>query len=340
MKIEKLAKRYQVDSHTFTTIQVLEELDKKLEMEKTKLDSVRYYQQKVDDSSEQLSYLQLEAEHIRIACKELWSQAEVENEEDFRRKGKLFEEAGKIQQRLRLLNSQLLSNSKSELEWNPDKNYESLVQKYKTEIEEVNKIEGNLQQQLSEVNIRIQELEEGGTYADLFHSFQLKKANFQENAKNWAVYAIAKDILTKTIEQYRTIRLPQLLVQAEEYLKILTEEKYVKIYSSSNNETDGFTIERWDGVRFTPNELSQATAEQLYVAIRFALAKTMDQDTAFPLIIDDSFVNFDGKRSEKAISLLREISREHQVLFFTCHQHILSYFSNEEVIELNNYVGI
>ncbi|MDV2887592.1 hypothetical protein RYX45_20680, partial [Alkalihalophilus pseudofirmus] len=74
---------------------------------------------------------------------------------------------------------------------------------------------------------------------------------------------------------------------------------------------------------FEANELSQATTEQLYVSIRLALATTLYENYQFPIIIDDSFVNFDAGRTRKVIELLKKLAGN-QILFFTCHEHLLS----------------
>ncbi len=38
------------------------------------------------------------------------------------------------------------------------------------------------------------------------------------------------------------------------------------------------------------------------------------------IILDDPFVNFDDEKLRGGISLLKEISREYQVIYFTCHE--------------------
>ena len=49
-----------------------------------------------------------------------------------------------------------------------------------------------------------------------------------------------------------------------------------------------------------------------------------------PVIFDDIFVNFDPQRSRTTIKALRDLCATHQVLFFTCHPHLVQ--QAEEVI--------
>ena len=122
-----------------------------------------------------------------------------------------------------------------------------------------------------------------------------------------------------------------MLNMAQRYLSFLTDGQYVRIIPKQ--EGSGFLIENREHLLFEANELSQATTEQIYVSIRLALAVTIYEKFKFPIIIDDSFVNFDGKRTDKMIRLLNQL-KQHQILFFTCHEHLLQYFNDEAIIRL------
>ena len=95
-----------------------------------------------------------------------------------------------------------------------------------------------------------------------------------------------------------------MLSKAEEYLSFLTDGDYQRIHLQQSGP--GFLVERKDHTMFEANELSQATTEQV-ICINYdlALATTLYEKYHFPIIIDDSFVNFDAKRTEKVIELLK-----------------------------------
>ncbi|MEH7072438.1 AAA family ATPase [Neobacillus drentensis] len=188
-----------------------------------------------------------------------------------------------------------------------------------------------LQENHASIKYEIQVLEEGGVYSDILHHYKQKKFELEEAAKEWTVYRLAQDILSATIEKYKNIHLPRMISKAEEYLSFLTDGNYQRIHLQTSGS--GFLIERNDYTIFEANELSQATTEQLYVAIRLAFAVTVYENYQFPIIIDDSFVNFDAKRTEKVLKLLKRMDRN-QLLFFTCHKHLLSFFERENVLYL------
>jgi uncharacterized protein YhaN len=123
-----------------------------------------------------------------------------------------------------------------------------------------------------------------------------------------------------------------MLAHAEKILQRLTNGEYIRMIPQLSGS--GFIIERKDHTLFEANELSQATAEQVYVSVRLALTSTLISRYPFPIIIDDSFVNFDKKRTKRVIELLREYTGN-QVLLFTCHDHLLKEFQSGEVFNLN-----
>ncbi|MFB6465221.1 AAA family ATPase [Cytobacillus sp. Hz8] len=287
---------------------------------------------------EELDKLTVELDYLQDEKKKLFQFAKVENEETFRERGKMAEKQGSLFRRLDEINQQfVLANidTDEKKQIMAINHIESLLNDQSRTIEETEQQLQGLHEKLADIKHKVKQLEDGGMYTDLLHHYKQLNYQFSEEAKNWARYAIAKDILSKTIEKYKEERLPRMLKKAEEYLSYLTNHQYVRIHAQ--NVGSGLLIERRDHTLFEANELSQATSEQVYVALRLALATTLYDKYQFPIVIDDSFVNFDHERTEKVIRLLQSI-RDHQILFFTCHKHLLSYFKEEEILHLKESI--
>ena len=62
---------------------------------------------------------------------------------------------------------------------------------------------------------------------------------------------------------------------------------------------------------------SDGTMDQLYLALRLAVAEALAPDA--PLILDDALVRFDDTRLKATLGILREEAGEKQILLFTCH---------------------
>jgi uncharacterized protein YhaN len=307
-----------------------------LKMEQEKSVQWKEKQTKLADLEGDLNQLRQEGQQLESDFLLLLKDASVENEEAFYELGAKAEKKAKYLERLEDLEKQLHHSflNKAERE-----NYLQIhdcdenIAEHNREMEELRLRLKDLQEMQASIKYQIQILEEGGLYSVLLHDFKQKKYELEEAAKEWAVFSLAQTILMQTIEKYKNIHLPRMLSKADEYLSFLTEGNYRKILLHQSGP--GFLIERKDGTIFEAYELSQATTEQVYVAIRIALATTLYEKFHLPIIIDDSFVNFDAKRTRKVISLLHQL-KQNQILFFTCHQHLLELFTKDELLYLNN----
>lgn len=275
-----------------------------------------------------------ELEHLQEEYDKLISTANVETERQFYELGEKAEKQGKLNQRLETIQSQLqysilpIQVRESFLQIH---NCAELADECGNETHRLQAKLKTLQEEQASIRYKIQILEEGGVYSDILHHYKQEKFQLEEAAKEWSVFCLAQAILSNTIEKYKNVHLPRMLSKAEQYLSFLTNESYQKIHLHPSSP--GFLVERSDHTLFEANELSQATTEQLYVSIRLALATTLYEKYRFPIMIDDSFVNFDAKRTEKVIELLERLERN-QILFFTCHQHVLQHFQKENILSL------
>ncbi|MBT2640683.1 AAA family ATPase [Bacillus sp. ISL-41] len=290
---------------------------------------------KLEEMEEELSTLQKEQFVFSQEKKGLLAQAGTEDEEGFRQKAENASLVKGWKARLEDIDHQLFASGIS------DGDREKILTGIPLEeqIEDKDSELGERKQELSansdliaDVKHKMKVLEEGGIYSELLHKYKQLQHEFTEDAKEWAKYAVARDLLSKTIDRYKDERMPRMLARAESFLSLLTDGSYVKIIPQVSGS--GFMIERNDHVFFEANELSQATAEQVYVSIRLALAADHYDRYPFPIIIDDSFVNFDHNRTARTIKLLREMSNNNQILIFTCHRHLLDYFSEKEIVNL------
>jgi len=65
--------------------------------------------------------------------------------------------------------------------------------------------------------------------------------------------------------------------------------------------------------------MSLGNRDLIGICMRMALVEAMYESTQPFLILDDPFVNLDENRTKGAMRFLGEISKEYQVIYFTCH---------------------
>ena len=110
------------------------------------------------------------------------------------------------------------------------------------------------------------------------------------------------------------------------YMKPILDSftKYYQIIS--DDITEKFSIDA--KINITANEggiprrvdlLSEGTKDLVYICMRLALVDAMYTEEKPFILLDDPFVNFDDEKVSGSIKLLQEVSKEYQVIYFTCH---------------------
>ena len=78
--------------------------------------------------------------------------------------------------------------------------------------------------------------------------------------------------------------------------------------------------------------LSRGTANSFSSACGWRWRVLARRGAALPLVLDDVLVNFDAERAKAAAAVLRDFAAAgHQLLVFTCHEHILKLFKSLKV---------
>jgi len=92
-------------------------------------------------------------------------------------------------------------------------------------------------------------------------------------------------------------------------------------------------IDSHDGQSLPLDVLSRGTREAVFIALRLSLAAAYARrGVTLPLVLDDVLVNFDGARAMHAAKTLKTFAEMgHQVLMFTCHEHISKIFQEIDV---------
>ncbi|WP_226682574.1 ATP-binding protein [Sutcliffiella horikoshii] len=310
----------------FTQLRVA--VDENLEKRKKQ----QHLQEQIDELREEIAGLSHHEHEAKKQIQHLYEQAEVEDEESFRLKNQQNIEKTHLVKEISILNSQLaqMENSYqlSLTESKPMDTWSSEKVELEETLKSINEKQGQLVEKRTATKESIRLLEEAGTFSEAVQQFELSKTKLQDHARKWAIHATASHLLSKTMDYYRTVKLPKVLQNASENFRFLTNDNYIRLLDVHNERT--LMVQHADGTKFEPKELSQATVEQLYISIRVAVAQVWSDQQKLPFLMDDSFVNFDHHRTILAIKLINRLALQgYQVLFFTCHQHIKKKLAGE-----------
>ena len=145
-------------------------------------------------------------------------------------------------------------------------------------------------------------------------------------ARRWQTLATASCLVEDVCGKFERERQPETLREASSFLAQLTDGKYVRIWTPLG--TNQLKIDHRDGNPLPLEVLSRGTREAVFIALRLSLAAAYARrGVMLPLVLDDVLVNFDGERALHAAETLRTFAElGHQVLMFTCHDHIVDIF--------------
>ena len=149
--------------------------------------------------------------------------------------------------------------------------------------------------------------------------------------ERWQVLTVTGRLLEWVKHDYEKNRQPETLRQASEYLTRLTEGHYRRVWTPLGENI--LLVDDAEGRPLAIDVLSRGAREQLFLSLRLALVALFARRGAvLPMILDDVLVNFDSHRAVAAAQVLRDFSDEgHQLLVFTCHEHIARLFKSQRV---------
>ena len=117
---------------------------------------------------------------------------------------------------------------------------------------------------------------------------------------------------------------PQLAALASGYLSEITGGRYGELLINRDMQIS-IRIPQTKSLDQDPeNRLSKGTVDQIYLALRIALVRTLSAGAeSVPMLLDDPFANYDDARLERAMKLLSRIAETNQVLLFTCREDVV-----------------
>ena len=147
----------------------------------------------------------------------------------------------------------------------------------------------------------------------------------QGHAREWAVCAIAGNLLKEAQSKFERERQPDVIRHSQGFFGRITQERYQTVFSPLDRSEIHVTDS--SGGTKQPNELSRGTREQLFLSLRFGYIRDLGgRAERLPVLVDEALVNFDPERGVNAAAAFTDLAQYNQVLVFTCHPQIVEWF--------------
>ena len=201
--------------------------------------------------------------------------------------------------------------------------------------EESYSVEG-LQEQQETIDEEIKELNQGitqdretiitlGDELDTIEDAESRREVLMEKRLE---YERKVDLLTKT-EEFLQIAKEQFLSKymsplrkgMDHYMALLDENYKGESSSMDFDITMDLSVQViWGGTTHSSDYLSRGYQDLVSLCARFALVDVLYQKEQPMIVLDDPFINLDEDKIERGVALLREIAKERQIIYFTCHE--------------------
>lgn len=150
--------------------------------------------------------------------------------------------------------------------------------------------------------------------------------------RRYEALTIASEVMEEAYQHWQSEMGPAFAKEAGNILQKLTNGRYNEIKVARNFD---LSIKNNDGVLRRDYNYSGATIDQMYLALRLSLVKTLSSESGIlPIILDDPFVQYDSDRKKFAYDTLENFSRENkaQVIMVTCSKE--PFYEDAQIISL------
>ncbi len=141
---------------------------------------------------------------------------------------------------------------------------------------------------------------------------------------------LAKSTIRKLSSEIHTQFAPHINERVGNIINEITGGKYSSV--KIDDKLNMGVVDPITGEIININSLSGGTIDQLYFSLRFGIINSIT-DKALPLILDDSFIQYDDSRLKNIMKLLIKVSKQRQIILFSCQKREINILRelNEEV---------
>lgn len=162
-----------------------------------------------------------------------------------------------------------------------------------------------------------------------------------ESAERYVVLHLQREILRNELDAYERRHSSPLLAEAGLLLERLTDGRYVALrpdVTAGPAETvRSLVAVRADDEELSTAQLSEGTADQVYLALRLAGINQLQEARIdqglppIPVVLDDVLMTFDDDRATAALRVLADLAARWQIVLLTHHSHLATLHDGQPI---------
>ena len=199
------------------------------------------------------------------------------------------------------------------------------------ELQQIEQLSLQTSEQLGTVRRELQDLEADRGDRKTRAALAQTQTELDQSVEQWFAAALGAQAVESVCIQFEQTHQPETLASAIPYLERLTCNKYRRLWTALGRRH--LFVDDEYGRAWSAEQLSGGTREQLFLAIRLAMVRSLARHgVELPMVLDDVTVNFDNERAEAAVDTLFDFAREgQQVVVLTSHRHFAQMFQSRGI---------
>ncbi|MDA3937396.1 MAG: AAA family ATPase [Actinomycetota bacterium] len=197
------------------------------------------------------------------------------------------------------------------------------------EVERLQETHDALRDERSRLGERLAAVADDDTLARLSLEESALVERIRAASEQYATRAVAARLISTTLRRYERDRQPAVVARAASLFEQITQGRYGEVLSPLGEFE--LTVRGNDAPARGQDQLSTATAEQLYLTLRLAYLESLSgPESALPVLMDVVLVNFDEQRRIETARIITEFAQARQIILFTCQESTLEAFSKAD----------
>jgi uncharacterized protein YhaN len=173
-----------------------------------------------------------------------------------------------------------------------------------------------LHKDITDYDRRIEEYSEKLIEMDeLAGELQADRERLESGKKEYELITKTKELMEKAKISFTAKYVAPMKTGFDKYLSMMGGENADRYHIDAESNVTVYEA----GMQRDNRLFSRGVKDLAGVCMRMALIEAMYKDELPFVIFDDPFVNLDRERTDGAMKLLKNIGKDYQVIYFTCH---------------------
>lgn len=163
---------------------------------------------------------------------------------------------------------------------------------------------------------------------DIEESIDLLKVEIEDLDLERQALELARNTIESLSKKIQVEHAPNINKRVSSIINQITDGKYDEVKIDEKLNISVLNRESNDIIDI--EKLSKGTIDQLYLALRMGIVNSIET-SPLPIILDDSFIQYDDYRLKNILKFLALESKKRQILLFTCQKREVKILADEGI---------